>query len=125
MGTNNFYSRLVRIIGGGGGLNASDTSDDVVTTPSSSGPRFAAGTGTLVSGAATISTGLANVTAFTASLNRSTGFASGATEVNTLMIGAITTGSVVVSGAFNAFVTGAATLSASGTTPFYWIAFGS
>lgn len=90
----------------------------------SSGFRTAAGTGTLVTGTATIATGLTSVLAFTASVYGATGFATGATEVDEIIVRTITTGSVVVTGAFNSFVTGAKTLSASGTATFYWIAFG-
>ena len=89
-----------------------------------SGFRTAVGTGTLVTGAATIATGLTSVLGFTATVYGATGFATGATEVDRIIVGTITTGSVVVTGAFSSFATGASTLSASGTATFYWIAFG-
>mgnify|MGYP001563936989 CR=1 FL=1 len=119
----NLQQRLAKLNSGRVG-NVAEVSDDLVSTPTTSGWRVAAGTGVLVTGAVTVSTGLDTVRSFTASLSRSTGFATGASEVNALLVGAITTGDVVVTGAFNAFVTGAATLSASGTSTFYWIAFG-
>ena len=89
-----------------------------------SGFRTAVGTGTLVTGTATIATGLTSVLGFTATVYGATGFATGATEVDRIIVGTITTGSVVVTGAFSSFATGASTLSASGTATFYWIAFG-
>ena len=98
--------------------------EDLISTPTSSGYRMAFGTGTLVSGTATIATGLDTVVSFTANVNRTTSPATGAGEVSNIWIGTITTGSVVVTGAFNAFVTGAATVSASGTATFNWLAFG-
>lgn len=91
---------------------------------STSGARFAAGSGALVSGTATIATGLASVLSFQATLNGPTGFATGATEVSNIIVSTITTGSVVIKGVFNAFVTGAATLSVSGTGGFTWTAVG-
>ena len=89
-----------------------------------SGFRYAVGTGTLVSGTVAVATGLATVLAFNATVYGATGFATGATEVSRIIVGTITTGSVVVTGAFNSYTTGADTLSASGTATFYWLAFG-
>lgn len=91
---------------------------------SASGARMAAGSGALVTGALTIATGLTSVLSFQATLNGPTGFATGATEVSNIIVSSITTGSVVVKGVFNAFVTGAATISVSGTAGFTWIAVG-
>lgn len=82
------------------------------------------GVGTFVSGAATIATGLDSVNAFVATIFGATGFATGATEISDTIISSITTGSVVVKGTFNAFVTGAATISVSGTGQFHWWAIG-
>ena len=89
-----------------------------------SGFRYAVGTGTLVTGSVIVATGLATVLAFNATVYGATGFATGATEVDRIIVGSITTGAVTVTGAFNSFATGAATLSASGTATFYWLAFG-
>lgn len=83
-----------------------------------------AGVGTLVTGAVTIATGLDSVSAFQATLFGATGFATGATEVSDLLIASIITGAVVVKGLFNSFVTGAATISVSGTGQFHWWAIG-
>ena len=89
-----------------------------------SGFRTAVGTGTLVSGTVVVATGLTSVLGFVATVYGATGFATGATEVSRIIAGTITTGSVVVTGAFNSYTTGADTLSASGTATFYWLAFG-
>ena len=96
----------------------------IPTAVSTSGAKIAAGSGALVSGSATIATGLTSVLGFQATLNGPTGFTTGATEVSNLIVSTITTGSVVVKGVFNAFVTGAATLSSSGTGGFTWVAVG-
>ena len=88
------------------------------------GVRIAAGSGVLVTGAATVATGLTTVKGFAAAVRGATGFATGATEVHEIQIVSITTGAVAVQGIFNAFVTGAATISVSGTAAFNWVAFG-
>lgn len=121
---NNLFQRFQRMQGGLNPVNASDVSDDLVSTPSTPF-RFACGTGTLVSGAATIATGLNSVVGFVASVSTSGAFATGATEVNVIRATAIATGSVTVGGVFNSFATGAATASVSGTSTFAWFAFGS
>lgn len=123
MANQNLYQRFIRMQGGGP-LNAPELSDDIITTPSSSGPRFAAGTATLVSGAVVVATGLNTVTSFTATLKTATGFSTGATEVSNFTVVSIATGAVTVNGLFNAFATGAATVSVSGTATFNWLAFG-
>ena len=102
-----------------------EASDDLVSTPTVGGYRFAAGTGTLVSGTVAVATGLNTVVGFSANVSRTTtSTGAGAGETAAIWVGAITTGSVVVSGAFHSATTGAATVGASGTSSFYWIAFG-
>lgn len=86
--------------------------------------QLRSGVGTLVSGSVTVATGLSSVAAFQATIFGATGFATGATEVSDLLISSITTGAVLVKGLFNAFVTGAATISVSGTGQFHWWAIG-
>lgn len=86
--------------------------------------RIAYGSGSLVSGAATVNTGLNTILAIDANIFAATGFATGATECSSVFIFSVTTGAAVVKGIFNAFVTGAATISASGTGQFTWIAIG-
>lgn len=87
--------------------------------------KYAHGSGALVSGSATIKTGLTTVNAFQATSYGSTGYATGVTEVDDIIVSSITTGSVVCKGIFSDFSTGSRKISASGTTTFYWVAFGS
>lgn len=96
----------------------------VMLAAAASGFRMAAGTGTLVTGSAVVNTGLTSVLAFAGAVSGATGFASGATEVDAVFPSSITTGAVTVKGLFNSFVTGARTISASGTATFTWIAVG-
>ncbi len=86
--------------------------------------RYAHGSGALVSGSATIQTGLTTVYAFQATNLGSTGFATGATEVDDIIASSITTGSVLCKGIYSDFSTGSRKLSTSGTTQFTWTAFG-
>ena len=90
---------------------------------STSGARFAAGTGTLVSGTVAVATGLTSVLAFSASLQGTGASSSGVTEVAELVVSSITTGSVTVVGSYNA-ATGVRIASISGTSSFYWVAVG-
>lgn len=88
-----------------------------------SGARFAAGTGTLVTGAVIVATGLNTVLGFSTTLAGSGARATGATEVAQLTVTSITTGAVSVQGMYS---TAAATWvsSVSGTSAFYWTAVG-
>lgn len=86
--------------------------------------RLAAGTGTLVTGTIAVATGLNAVTAFTASLNSSGDTATGASEVTSLRVNTIVTGSVTVAGLYHSATTNIDIASASGTSNFYWIAVG-
>lgn len=89
-----------------------------------SGFRMVGGSGALVAGTGTIATGLSTVSAIQITLKGATGFASGATEVSDFNITSVTTGSVAIQGMFSAFVTGATTLSVSGTAGYSWLALG-
>ena len=121
----NLQQRWTRLQNGTLQAFATEVSDDLVSTPTTgTGWRVAMGTGALASGTVAVATGLSTVLSFTADVSRTTTATTGAAEVNQIWIGAITTGSVVVTGAFNSFVTGAATVSASGTSSFYWLAVG-
>ena len=120
----NLQQRLTAMNSGRVNNFEAEVSDDLISTPTAASYRVAAGTGTLVTGSVVVATGLNTVLAFTASVSRSTGYATGATEVNIINVGSITTGAVTCTGAYNSYTTGAATLSASGTSVFYWIAFG-
>lgn len=95
----------------------------VPVATSTSGARTAAGSGTLVSGAATVATGLASVLSIQLTLSGTGARATGATEVAQLSVLSVTTGSVSVIGMYS---TAAATwvTSASGTSGFYWSAVG-
>ena len=119
----NLQQRLTRM-DQGRTVNVSEVGDDLVSSATSTAFRVAMGTGTLVSGTVAVATGLNTVVAFVATISGSTGFATGVTEVSGIKVGSITTGSVTVTGTFNSYVTGAATLSASGTGVFNWLAFG-
>ena len=90
------------------------------------GAVIAAGSCALVSGVATIATGLSTVKGFAALINTpATGtYTTGANEVHGINVTSITTGSVVIQGVFNSLATGAATASVSGTAGFRWVAIG-
>ena len=120
---NNLYSRFLRMQGGQNPVNASDVSDDLVSTPSTAF-RLAAGTGTMVTGTATIATGLTTVVAFEANFT-SSGAGTG-TSGNQVIYYAATTGSVLAT-AFYVSAVGAsgAVAAASGSTgTFTWLAVG-
>ena len=105
--------------------NVLDANDSVVASVSGAlNQKISYGSGSLVTGSAVIATGLASVLGFAVTLNGPTGFATGATEVSGLLVSSITTGAVTIKGIFNAFVTGAATISVSGTAGFTWVAIG-
>ena len=115
----NSSDNLIHIIPAGTG----STEVIVPTQTSTSGARMAAGSGSRVSGAATVATGLTSVLSFTAGLSGTGARATGATEVAQLSVSSITTGSVSLIGMYS---TAAATwvTSVSGTSGFYWTAVG-
>lgn len=103
----------------------SGTSEVIVPVAvSTSGARFAAGTGTLVSGTVIVATGLASVLSFQASLIGTGAAATGATEVERLVVASITTGAVTVNGAYHSGTAAVSVQSVSGTAAFYWTAVG-
>ena len=122
---NNLYQRFTRMNAGQNPVNASDVSDDMVTTPSA-GFRYAAGVGTMVTGTLAVATGLASVTAFFANYNASgagTGTSGQQLIIPTIVAG---TGAVTVT-AFYISAQGAsgAIAAASGSTgAFSWFAIG-
>ena len=91
---------------------------------STSGARFAAGTGTLVSGTVIVATGLTSVLSFAASLSGTGAAATGATEVTELFVASITTGAVTVNGSYHSATAAVNVQSVSGTSAFYWVAVG-
>jgi len=90
------------------------------------GSVVAAGSGALVSGTGTVATGLTTIKGITFTVNTpATGtYLTGATEVHSINIVSVTTGSVAIQGVFNSLATGAATVSVSGTASFRWVAVG-
>ena len=91
---------------------------------STSGFRMAAGTGTLASGTVVVATGLATVLGFTGILSGTGATASGATEVDSVVVASITTGAVTVNGQYHAAEAATGVQSVSGTSAFYWFAVG-
>lgn len=89
-----------------------------------SGFRVAGGSQALVSGAATVATGLSTVLSFQATLAGTGATATGVTEVDTVLVNSITTGSVVVQGAYHSGTSAVQVPSVSGTATFYWLALG-
>ena len=96
----------------------------VCLAATASGFRFAAGTGSLVTGTLVVATGLTTVLAFAPVLNGTGASATGATEVDTLLVSSITTGAVTVQGAYHSGTAAVQLASVSGTATFYWIAVG-
>lgn len=129
------WNRLSRI-NGGTNLLAGDTSDLVDTSQGLSqllalkditntgAGKFAAGTGTFVSGTVTIATGLTLCTSFTATLIGTGATATGATEIERVVISSITTGAVVCNGSYHSGTASVCVQSVSGTAAFYWQAYG-
>ncbi len=128
----NRFSRMQ----GGTNLVAGDNSDLVDTsqglsqlqaikdlTNTGSG-KLAYGTGTLASGTVTIATGLTLCTAFATTLIGTGATATGATEVERLVVASITTGAVVVNGSYHSGTAAVTVQSSSGTAAFYWLAAG-
>ena len=89
-----------------------------------SGFRFAAGTGTLASGVVVVATGLATVLSFTTTMSSTGATATGATEVETVYVDSITTGAVTVAGAYHSGTAAVMVPSTASSNVFYWLAFG-
>lgn len=128
----NRFSRMQ----GGTNLQAGDNSDLVDTsqgltqlqaikdlTNTGSG-KLAYGTGALVTGSVVIATGLTLCTAFAATLIGTGATATGATEVERLVVASITTGAVTVNGSYHSGTAAVTVQSVSGTASFYWMAAG-
>jgi hypothetical protein len=126
------WNRLSRI-NGGTNLLPGDNSDLVDTSQGLSqlqglkdltntgAGKFAAGTGTLVTGAVIIATGLTSVTSFQATL---IGPATGASGAQIIQTTSITTGAVTVGGFFASTVTGSMVAATTATGAFFWMAYG-
>lgn len=95
----------------------------LVTAVAASGAKVVGGSGALVTGAATIATGLTSVLGFSANMvGQPTG--TGAASNQILTISSITTGSVVVAAYAVSSVTGATVAASTSTGSFYWTAVG-
>src|ERR1019366_573488 len=68
--------------------------------------RYAHGSGALVSGSTTVKTGLTTIYSFQTTVYGPTGFATGATEADTVIASSIATGSVTCKGVYSDFATG-------------------
>ena len=112
-----FWNRSGRV-NQGTNLLSGDNADLVDTA------HLACGTGTFASGTVTIATGLNAVTAFTATLVGTGATATGATEIERIVVASITTGSVVCNGSYHSGTAAVSVQSVSGTAAFYWIAYG-
>lgn len=86
--------------------------------------KAAYGTGTLVTGAVTVDTGLNTVVSFQACLIGTGAGATGATEVEDIRVASITTGAVACVGSYHSATAAVSVISASGTASFRWIALG-
>ena len=131
----NLYSRYLRM-NGGTNIVSGDVADLVDTSQGLSqlqaikditntgAGKLAYGTGTLASGTVTVATGLTLCTAFCATLIGTGATATGATEVERLVVASITTGAVVVNGSYHSGTAAVTVQSVSGTAAFYWVAAG-
>ena len=110
----------LRIIPAGTG----STEVSLVQTTQTGALRIAQGTGTFVSGTVTVATGLTLCTSFTATLIGTGATATGATEIERVVVASITTGAVVCNGSYHSGTAAVCVQSTSGTAAFYWQAFG-
>ena len=129
------WNRLSRVQGGTN-LLAGDNSDLVDTSQgltqlqaikdltNTGAGKLAYGTGALVTGSVVIATGLTLCTAFAATLIGTGATATGATEVERLVVASITTGAVTVNGSYHSGTAAVTVQSVSGTASFYWMAAG-
>ncbi len=129
------WNRLSRI-NGGTNLLAGDNSDLVDTSQGLSqlsavkdvtntgAGKIVAGTGTFVSGTVTVATGLTLCTSFIATLIGTGATATGATEIERVVVASITTGAVVCNGSYHSGTAAVEVQSTSGTAAFYYIAYG-
>ena len=93
-------------------------------TAATGAAKTAYGTGTFVSGTVTVATGLLTVASFQATLIGTGATATGATEIERIVVASITTGAVVVNGSYHSGTAAVSVQSVSGTAAFYWTAYG-
>lgn len=110
----------VRVIPAGTG----STEISLMQTTLTGAAKTAFGTGTFVSGTVTIATGLALCTSFSAQLIGTGATATGATEIERVVVASITTGAVVCNGSYHSGTAAVSVQSTSGTAAFYWQAYG-
>ena|ERR1019366_3275623 len=129
------WNRLSRVQGGtnlipGDNSDLVDTSQgltqlqavkDVTNTGAG---KISAGTGTFVSGTVVVATGLTLCTSFIATLIGTGATATGATEIERVVVASITTGAVTCNGAYHSGTAAVQVQSVSGTAAFYYIAYG-
>lgn len=134
-GTRNFFNRFSRVNQGYGstsgdaadlvdvtnGLNQLQAIKDITQTGAG---KIAYGTGTFVSGTVTVATGLTLCTAFAATMIGTGATATGATEIERVVVASITTGAVVCNGSYHSGTAAVCVQSVSGTASFYWLACG-
>lgn len=134
-GTRNLYNRMVRVNSGTAtqGSDAADLVDvtnglaqlqglkDITNTGSG---KIAYGTGTFVSGTVTVATGLTLCSSFIATLIGTGATATGATEIERVVVVSITTGAVVCNGSYHSGTAAVMVQSVSGTAAFYYVACG-
>jgi hypothetical protein len=132
----NLIQRWGRVNNPAGALGASDIADLVDTNQglaqlsairdvtNTGAGKLAYGTGTFVSGTVTVATGLTLCTAFAATLIGTGATATGATEIERVVVASISTGAVVVNGSYHSGTAAVMVQSVSGTAAFYWLAAG-
>lgn len=120
MSQQNLTARLTRVNQG------TDPGNDIVELVADGGGyRVAAGTGTMVAGAATVTTGLNAITGFTVMLKGTGNTSAGVTGTESMRIQTITTGAVTVGGLWHSNTASVSVNDVTGTNSFYWIAVGS
>lgn len=134
-GSRNFYNRKCRV-DQGTASQSGDTADLVDVTnglnqlqglkdiTNTGAGKVAYGTGTFVSGTVVVATGLTLCTAFTATLIGTGATATGATEIERVVVASITTGAVTCNGSYHSGTAAVMVQSVSGTAAFYYTAFG-
>lgn len=134
-GTRNLLNRFARVQGGTSnqlgdaadlvdttnGLNQLQAIKDITNTGAG---KIAYGTGTFVSGAVVVATGLTLCSAFAATLIGTGATATGATEIERVVVASITTGAVTCNGSYHSGTAAVMVQSVSGTASFYYVACG-
>lgn len=120
-GTANSVNDLADLVDANSGLSQLQAIKDVTNTGAG---KVAYGTGTFVSGTVTVATGLTLCTSFIATLIGTGATATGATEIERVVVASITTGAVVCNGSYHSGTAATCVQSVSGTSAFYYVALG-